>query len=125
MLQRIDSGAAEYDDPRLVQTTYGDILTLTAREPGAGESKSYYRWHSGRWLPLEARGWLRELARQLPKGEVIKAAAVWPDIDSMSAQARLYPPVGPGTSNAVAKVELSVAKDKFIVKKVTLTQATD
>ena len=57
----------------MVQTKYGDILTLSARLPDGSESKSYYRWQSGRWKPVEARGWLRELARQLPKGETIKA----------------------------------------------------
>jgi len=125
MLQRIDPGATAYDDPRLVQTKYGDILTLSARLPDGSESKNYYRWQSGQWKPVEARGWLRELAKQLPKGEAIKAAAVWPDIDSMSAQAKLYHNGGAVTGEQVAKVELGVIKDKFTVKKVTLAQATD
>lgn len=124
MLQRIDPGAVEYDDPRLVQTKYGDILTLSARLPGGSESKSYYRWKSGRWMPVEARSWLRELAKQLPKGETIKAEA-WPDIDSMGAQAPLAGTAGAGTSGKVAEVELGIAKDRFTVIKVALAQKAD
>ena len=124
MLQRIDPGAAQYEDPMLVQTPYGDILTLSARLPGGGEIKTYYRWKSRRWIPVEARGWLRDLARKLPKGETIKAEA-WPDTDSMTAQATLASAGGAGASDKVAKVELGIAKDRFIVKKVTLGQKAD
>ena len=122
MLQRIDPGATEYEDPRLVQTKYGDILTLSAHLPDGSESKSYYRWQSGHWRPVEARRWLRDLAKQLPKGEAINAA-VWPDIDSMSAQAKLHH--AGGASDQVAKVELAVVKDRFTLKKLTLTRPTD
>jgi hypothetical protein len=55
MLQRFDSGAAEYDDPLVVQTKYGDILTLAARLADGSVSKSYYRWHLGSWTPVDAR----------------------------------------------------------------------
>ena len=123
MLQRIDPGATEYDDPRLVQTKYGDILTLSARQPDGSESKSYFRWQSGRWAPVESRAWLRELAKQLPKGEAV-TAAVWPDIDTMSAQAKLQR-AGGAASDKSAKIELAVSNDRFTVKKVTLTQAAD
>jgi hypothetical protein len=124
ILQRVDPGAAEYDDPLLVQTKYGDILTLSARFPDDSVSKSYYRYQSGRWIPVDARGWLRELSKRLPKGETIKAG-VWPDADSMSAQAPLYSAGGSGASDKVAKVELGLANDRFIVKRVTLTQKVD
>ena len=124
ILQRIDPGAAKYDDPLLVQTKYGDILTLSAHFPDETVSKTYYRWHSGRWIPVDARSWLRELSRQLPKGQSIKAG-VWPDADSMSAQATLYSAGGSGASDRVAKVELGVANDRFIVKKVALAHKAD
>jgi hypothetical protein len=122
ILQRMDPGAAKYDDPLLVQTKYGDVLTLSARYPDASASKSYYRWRSGRWIPVDARSWLRDLSKQLPKGETIKAEEVWPDADLMSAQATLYRAGGAGASDKVATVELAIDKDRFIVKKVTLAQ---
>lgn len=119
ILQRIDPGAAEYDDPLLVQTKYGDILTLSARFPDGSLSKSYYRWQSARWIPVDARGWLRELSKQLPKG-VSANGNVWPDADTMSVR---VPVTGPG--RAVAEVELAIAKEKFVVKKVQLESNTD
>lgn len=124
ILQRIDPGAAEYDDPVVVQTKYGDILTVSARLPDGKVSNSYYRWQSGRWIPVEARGWLRELRKKLPKGETIMAE-VWPDADTMRAQATLQRAGSPGASGKVAEVELAVANDRFTVKKVTLAQKAD
>ena len=124
MLQQFDPGAAEYEQPLLLQTKYGDILTLSARLPGGGASKHYYRWQSGRWLPVEARGWLRDLSKRLPKGETIKGD-VWPDMDSMSAQATLTSAGGSGPGGKVANVELGIAKDRFTVKKVTLAQKAE
>jgi hypothetical protein len=99
MLQRIDPGATKYDDPVVIQTKYGDILALAAHLPDGSESKRYYRWQSGQWKPVKARGWLRDLAKHLPKGEVINAVAGWPNFDSMSAQATLYRAGGAGTSD--------------------------
>ena len=124
MLQRIDPGATGYEEPRLVQTKYGDILTLSARFADGHESSSYYRWHSGRWLPVESRAWLRELAKQLPKGETIKAN-LSPDMDSMRAQATLSSGAGAGAREQVAEVELGITHDRFTVKKVTLAQKAD
>lgn len=124
ILQRIDPGTAEYDDPLVVETKYGDILTLSARFPDGSASKSYYRWKSGRWIPVDARGWLQDLAKQLPKGQTIKAGA-WPDADSMSAQATLLSAGGSGASDKVADVELGLVNDRFTVKKVTLAQKAE
>ena len=73
------------------------------------------------WKPVEAHGWLRELSKQLPKGEAIKAS-VWPGVDTMSAQAKLYWGGDTGTRGRVAEVELGIANDQFTVKKVTLAQ---
>ena len=121
ILQRIDPGIVEYDDPQLVQTKYGDILTLSARFPDGSSSKSYYRWHAGRWIQVEARGWLRDLSRRLPRSESVKGE-VWPDADSMSAQATLQGTGDSGAQDKVAEVELGLANDRFSVRKVTLVR---
>ena len=57
MLQRIDPGAAVYDDPLLIQTKYGNVVTLSANFPDGSVTKSYYRWRSGRWIQVDTRGW--------------------------------------------------------------------
>lgn len=124
LLQRIDPGEAEYDDPLLVETKYGDVLTLTARFPDGRASKSYYLWRRDRWEPLDANGWLRELSRLLPKGMTIVGEA-WPDADSMSAQAMLGAAIGATAKHSAAEVELGLANNRFTVKKVTLVRAAE
>lgn len=124
ILQRTDPGAAKYDDPLLIQTQYGDILTLSARFPDGSESKSYYRYQSGRWIPVDAQAWRRDLAKRLPKGQSI-TSGVWPDADLMSAHAVLVSSDGSVTSDKVAVVELGIVNDRFNVKKVTLYQKVD
>jgi hypothetical protein len=119
LLQRIDTGATEYDDPLVVLTQYGRLMMLSARSPGAPAEKSYYLWRKDRWLPVDARSWMRDLSRRLPKGATLKATDAWPDINSMSVQAAVYRP-GEGSSGEVAQVELALSKDRFTVKRVKL-----
>ena len=124
ILQRIDPGAAQYDDPLVVETKYGDILTLSARFPDGRVSKSDYRWKSDRWIPVDARGWLRDLSKQLPKDVVAKGDA-WPDADTMSVRVPLAPRGESGLGVAMAEVELALAQERFTVKKVNLGPKTD
>jgi hypothetical protein len=118
MMQRLDPGAAEYEEPQVVQTKYGTIMTLSARYPDGRESRNYYRWESERWSAVDASRWLRELTKKLPKGETV-TADVWPDADSMHAQAKL------AASGKVADIELGIVNDRFTVRKVTLAQNAD
>lgn len=124
ILQRIDPGAAQYDDPLVVETKYGDILTLSARFPDGRVSKSYYRWKSDRWIPVDARGWLWDLSKQLPKDVVAKGDA-WPDADTMSVRVPLAPRGESGLGVAMAEVELALAQERFTVKRVNLGPKTD
>ena len=125
VLQRIDPGAAEYDDPLLVQTKYGDILTLSARFPDGSLTKSYYLWRSGRWIPIDTRGWLRDLSKRLPKGASIATADVWPDADTMSVRVPFGQSGESGLGRAMAEVELGLANERFTVRKVNLGPKTD
>jgi hypothetical protein len=118
MLQRIDAGAAEYDDPLLIQTKYGDILTLSAQFPDGSASKSYYLWRTRRWIPVDAHAWVRDLAKRLPKGTTLAAGNAWPDIDTMSVRANLDRAGSPASE--VADVELALTKERFVVKNVKL-----
>ncbi|MEI7535910.1 MAG: hypothetical protein WCJ76_01795 [Comamonadaceae bacterium] len=124
MLTRIDSGQAQYEDPLLVQTKFGNILTLRANLPDGSSSMSYYRWQKGRWMPLEARSWLADLSRQLPKGAKIKGTN-WPDADSMSAQVALGNTSGDAANGKLAEVRLALVKDRFTIEKLTLVPTVD
>ena len=124
LLQRFDPSGTTYDDPVVIQTKYGDMMTVGANLPDGSVDKSYYRWKKDHWIAVNARSWLRDLSRQLPKGEMIEAQ-VWPDVDSMSAHANLIKAGGSGAKTGVAAVELAVAKDRFVVKKVNLAQKAE
>jgi hypothetical protein len=124
ILQRIDPGAAKYDDPLLIQTKYGDSLTLTAHLPDGSASNSYYRWQSGRWIPLDAQAWRRDLAKRLPQGTSMKTD-VWPDVDTMSVRVPFSQRGESGPGNAVADVEFALAKGRFTVKNVQLKSKGD
>ena len=65
MVQRIDPAGTQYHDPVIFVGDYGRILVLSGDAPGNAVSRSYYRWESSRWLPLEAQKWLTELPYQL------------------------------------------------------------
>ena len=118
VLQRLDAGATEYDDPLVVQTPYGDIMTVTGRAPDGAEARSYYGWRAGRWIPIDATAWVREVAKRLPQGASLASRAIWPDLDTMSAHATV---TGAGDAGReVAEIRLGLAKERFIVKNITL-----
>jgi hypothetical protein len=119
LLQRIDPGATEYEDPVTVVNEHGRFMMLSTRKPGEPVEKSYYVWRKDRWLPVDARSWVRELDKRLPKGSSVKLADVSPDIDTMSAQATVYRK-GDAAVGQAATVELAFSKNRFTVKRVKL-----
>ena len=115
ILKRSDPGTAAYEDPVLVQTRYGKILTLSAKLSDGSERKSYYRWQNKGWVALEASAWLKEVARQMPKGDRVTAEAS-PDADTMSA--RVLVQSAAGSPGRVAEVQLGLVNDRFAVLQV-------
>jgi hypothetical protein len=118
LLLRIDSGSAEYDDPVVIQTAFGDIMTVSARTADGAETRSYHVWRDGRWLPVDAKAWTRDVARWLPKGATIGARGAWPDVDTMSARAALQRDGRP--SGEVADIAFAVKNGRFVVRKISL-----
>ncbi len=124
ILQRLDQGNAEYDDPVLIQTSAGNVLTLSAHLPDGSISNSYHRWQKDHWVSVDASSWLKDLSRQLKAGESIKANA-WPDVDAMHAQATIHRAGDAQDSDRVAEVDLEIVKDHFRVRKVSLLSKAD
>jgi hypothetical protein len=85
LLQQVDAGDTEYDDPLVVGTTDGTVMLLTSRRPGSADRHRYYQWQGTRWTALDSQAWQRDLTRRLPPGSRIKTSAA-PDISSMSAR---------------------------------------
>lgn len=121
LIQHIDAGTLEYEDPLIVKTAYGRLLTLTAIDASGERKAVYYVWRGGRWVGLEAKGWTRQLTAQLPVGTRARPEALWPDIDGMTVHAPLYRRDGTDAAQT-ARVELAVRNDRFVVKRVAVEQ---
>lgn len=126
MLQRLDPGGAEYDDPQVVVNEYGRILTVTARLPDGTRNSDYYLWQSGQWLRLDARRWLQDFVKGLPAGVRVGQVEL-PDIDTMSAKVTLYRPGSSGCcrDGEVATVALGLRQQRFSLKKSGGSKAPD
>lgn len=122
LLQRIDSGATTYDDPMTVNTGDRVIMLLSAHHKGGADNNSYYYWQAGRWLPIEAQAWQRQLPKYLPKEVVVRTKPL-PDIGTMSAQANLYRAKDADCcpSGGVADVDLILTQGRFSVKSVKIS----
>jgi len=116
LVQRIDSGETVYEDPLVVKNEYGRILTISARLPDGDRSNDYYMWKSGQWIAINAQAWLHDLEKRLP-GVVAKIESL-PDVDSMSAKARIYCKGDSRScsSTRTVNVELGVVKNRFTIK---------
>ncbi|MEQ1591971.1 MAG: hypothetical protein ABL892_06225 [Thiobacillaceae bacterium] len=90
LLQRVDAGNTEYDDPLVVRSAYGTVMLLTSRTPGSADTQRYYLWQADHWSALEAEAWQRELVQQLPPDSRIKSVSPL-DISRMSARVVLEP----------------------------------
>lgn len=116
LLQRTDPGDAEYDDPLVVSGPAGTYMMLKVQSAGGAEERYYYRWQDQRWLVVDARRWLRQLARHLPPGTA-PAGRIWPDLDTMSVRVPLArrgdAPCCPG--GGVAEVRLGLTPRAFTV----------
>lgn len=121
LLQRIDPGDTEYDDPLVVKNDAGRFLTISARFHDGTKNSRYYVWQAGQWVPIDSQAWLIDLKKQLPAGITAKNDSVF-DVDTLSSKANLYRKRDPegSPSIGVAQVELRLSKNRFSVKKIRI-----
>ena len=121
LVQRVDPGASEYEDPLVVKNDYGRILTVSARLPGGVKSSNYFLWQDGQWAPIDTQAWLQDLAKRLPPGVKARQGAL-PDVDTMSAKASLFRKGDADCcpSAGEANVELGLENRRFALKKLNV-----
>ncbi|NOU01588.1 MAG: hypothetical protein HOO95_08470 [Gallionella sp.] len=123
LVQRIDPGSTTYDDPIVVLNEYGRILVLAAHYPDGGISNNYYLWQKDKWALIDTKGWLEELSERLPDGVSARKGGL-PNIDTMSAQARLYRNTDgdccPSAGIANVQLGLHTDKERFFFKSMSL-----
>ena len=125
LVQRMDSGDSQYDDPQVVKNSLGRFMTLSAHLPDGASSSSHFLWQAGQWLPVDSDAWLGELAGKLPAGVTARqVGALDFNTDPVSAQAKLYRPGDADCcpSAGVARVELGLASQRFSLKTVSIAK---
>lgn len=123
LLERIDPGDTEYEDPLVLDTAAGKILTLAAHRPGGPPTRSYYLWQNEQWAAIDTDSWRRELARRLPAGTSVRDELA-PDLETMRAQARLFRRRDADCCpSGSAEIELGLAMTRLTVKSVKLKPA--
>lgn len=122
LLQRVDAGDAQYDDPKMVDTEQGMVMMLVVHTSGNVDVRRYYLWQTDHWQPLDAQAWQRDIAEQLPAGVLVKKMP-WPDINTMSAQTVLYQKGDADCcpSGGMANINLILSDGKFSVKSVEVS----
>lgn len=115
-LERVDPAGTAYDDPQVLLTSYGYVLTLTVRRPRAAAQTSYYRWRGESWEAIETRSWQDVLTGQLPAGSRIGPAPV-PDFESMRSRLAVFRPGdAPCCPSGVAEVEFELSGARLAIK---------
>lgn len=64
LLQRLEPGPQDFDDPYLLHSANGVSMRLTMRSAGHKASKRYYVWQNERWLPVAPSSWQERYARR-------------------------------------------------------------
>lgn len=111
LLQQVDAGDTEYDDPLVVSTADAKLMRLTSRRPGSDDRHRYYQWQGTRWGELDSEAWQRELTRKLPAGSIIKTTMA-PDLSSMSARVVV---AGADTTEREIEVPLKLSAGRLVM----------
>ena len=72
LLQRLEPGRQDFDDPYLLHSPHGVSMRLTMRSAGNQASKRYYVWQNERWLPLAPSSWQERDARRQAAAAALK-----------------------------------------------------
>lgn len=123
LVQHIDPGSTNYEDPIVILNEYGRILIIVTHSTDGDMSTNYYLWQADKWVLLDTKKWLEELSRRLPHGVSARKGGL-PNIDTMSAQVSLYRNTDGDCcpSAGIANVQLGLHKDKerFFLRSMSL-----
>ncbi len=121
LLAKVDDGAVKYDDPRVVAFSDETIMGLSMLSAAGAVAKSFYLWRTDHWMLMEeAQAWVRDLSGLLPEGTSTRQFPVWPDLETMTAQVRLFHPEDADCcpSGDLANVELGLVNGRFTLMQV-------
>ena len=130
LLARLDDAGTSYTDPLIVNSDDNSVMSMTSRNADGVVATQYYVWRTDHWTAMDTKYWQHDLQALLPKGTSTRELSALPDLESMSAQVKLFKsndadccPSG-GTANIALGLESGLGsndeKAQFTVKQVNI-----
>lgn len=107
-----------YRPPQIIKAAAATFLYIPIAVDGTAHenASAYFLLERGEWVPIEAATWLEDLRRRLPTGLEIRKG-VWPDLETMTAEAGLY---RSGDDNAsptggIVRIRLAIRSKHLVI----------
>ena len=130
LLVRLDEAGTSYTDPLIVTSDDNSVMSMTSHNVDSIVATQYYVWRTDHWAAMDTQHWQHNLQALLPKGTSTREVSALPDLESMSAEVKLFKsndadccPSG-GTANVTLGLESGLGsndeKAQFTVKQVNI-----
>ena len=130
LLVRLDEAGTSYAEPLIVNSGNDSVMSMASHNIASVVATQYYVWRTDHWAAIDAQHWQHDLQALLPKGTSTREVSTLPDLESMSAQVKLFKSNDADCcpSGGIANIALGLAsglgsndeKAQFTVKQVNI-----
>ena len=90
LLVRLDEAGTSYTDPLIVNSGDDSVMSMATHNAAGVVASQYYVWRRNHWAAMDAQHWQYNLQTLLPKGTSTRKVSTLPDLESMSAEVKLF-----------------------------------